>query len=233
MRTLVLGIGVASMATLCASAEAFQADNPYGGGTRLTGPAPAQIPESYASKEDRARIVTQRFAACMIKLRRAAIVRAIEPEPWQPEARRKLATTTDSRCLERGELVMAPALLRGAYYQQLYQLDFASRRPILPPTAIDFTAASTGALTDEAKTEIALRQFGDCVARSDPGDSVALILSTPGTAEETNALGALMPHFGGCLVRGSKWTLNRSSVTAILSEVVYREATSAGERPTK
>jgi hypothetical protein len=84
-------------------------------------------------------------------------------------------------------------------------------------------------LTDDAKTEIALRQFGDCVVRSDLGDSLALIRSSPGSAYETYALNALMPHFSACIVRGSKWTLNRSTVTAILSEVIYREAAAAGD----
>lgn len=224
MRTRILLIALSSIALVSSGAGAFQPDNPYGGGTHFTGPPPAEIPTGSMSQEDRARLLAQRFAACSIKAHRGAVLKAIQPEPWQSDARRQLENAVDEKCLARGALEMPSNLLRGAFYQQLYRERFGSRPPNLPPAAIDFTGSSGGNLTDEAKTEVALRQFGDCVARRDLNDAHVLILSIPGSEQETAALTALMPHFGACLVQGSKWTLNRSSVSAILSEVVYREA---------
>lgn len=233
MQQRQLAIGIAFIVWATTAAAAAQPDNPYGGGTRFTGPPPAEIPSGTLSPEDRARLLTQRFAACSIKAHRTAVLKAIEPEPWQSGALQLLQNSVDAKCLARGELQIPPDLLRGAFYQELYREKFHSSLPALPAAALDFAGAATSNLADDAKTQVALRQFGDCVARRDLNDAHVLILATPGSEQETFALTALMPHFGACLVRGSKWTLNRSSVSAILSEVIYREASAAPEAARK
>jgi hypothetical protein len=231
VRIQTVAIVVAATSLAIAPATAFPAENPYGGGTRLTGPPPAEIPTGPLSQQDKARVVTQRFAACLIKEHRTSVLKAIQPEPWQPGVGKLLATVADYRCLEAGQLEMPQSLLRGAFYQQLYRETFASGAPTLPATAIDFTAG-TKSLPDDAKTDVALRQFGDCVARKDLRDAHALALSSPGSAAESAALRNLMPHFGACVIQGSNWTLNRSSITAILSEVLYREGVAAHQKTT-
>lgn len=212
------------------SSFAMAQDNPYGGGTRLTGPPPAEIPRYPISDEDKARIVTQDLAACLIKRHREAVLKAIQEDPWQENARKMLISVVDSRCLAEGSLAVPPNLMRGAFYSQFYREKFAAAPPTLPASAVELAAAGNSNLTDDAKTGIALLQFGDCVARQDVNDAHAFVLSKPGSPTEDAALSALMPHFGPCVVQGSKWTLNRSSVSAILSEVLYREGmASAGK----
>lgn len=206
-----------------AAAGAAAVDNPFGGGTRLTGPQPAEIPTGAVSEQDKARIVGLRFAACMIKARRKAVAEAIASKPWDTDAGRKLTRAADPRCLEYGELAMPGKLLRGAFYQILYREKYSSGPPKLPEVAIDFTDGDQGTLTDDAKTDIALRQFGDCVARRDIWNAHLLVISTPGSSNETWAVEELTPDFSACVVQGAKWTLNRSTVAAILSEVLYRE----------
>ena len=218
---------VAVAASISAGAGAAPDENPYGGGTRLTPPPPAEIPTGSMSQQDKARILTLRLAACLIKEHGGAVLNAIKPEPWEQDAGRKLVSVVDDRCLDRGELAMPPSLLRGAFFDVFYRERFGSGPPQLPPAPIDFAAQNAGTLSDEAKTDIALRQFGDCVARRDIQNSHALVLSTPGSKEETAAVSALVPHFGACVVQGSKWTLNRSTVSAILAEVLYREGVAA------
>ena len=108
-RLMIVGAAVwTSAAGVAASA------NPYGGGTRLTGPPPAEIPTGPISQQDKARIVALRFAACLVKARRSAVLNAIKREPWEPDAGRMLVNVVDERCLERGELAMPSNLLRGA-----------------------------------------------------------------------------------------------------------------------
>lgn len=184
------------------------------------------------SAQDKARIVTMRFAACMIKAHRSAVLDVIKPEPWQGDTDRKLVGIVDAQCLEQGELAMPSNLLRGGLYQQLYREKFPSNPPTLPSVPIDFTAGQHGTLTDEANTEVALRQFGDCVVRRDIQNAHALVFSTPGGSKETAAIHALSPHFGPCVILGAKWTLNRTSVTAILSEVLYRDGVVAQAQAT-
>jgi hypothetical protein len=112
----------------------------------------------------------------------------------------------------------------------LYREKFPSDPPALPSVSIDFRAGEHGTLTDEAKTEVALRQFGDCVMRRDIQNAHALVFSTPGGSKETAAINALSPHFAPCVIQGANWTLNRASVTAILSEVLYREGIAAQQQ---
>jgi hypothetical protein len=113
--------------------------------------------------------------------------------------------------------------MRGAFYLQLYREAFPSAPPTLPSAAFDFSGTKGGNLTDDARNAIALLQFGDCVVHQDLNDAHALVLSRPGSSTEDAALNALVPHLGACLVQGSRWTLNRSSISAVLSEVLYRE----------
>src|SRR4030095_6621484 len=125
-------------------------ENPYGGGTRLHGPQPAEIPTGPMSAQDKARIVTMRFAACMIKAHRATVLDVIRPEPWQGEAAQKLVRIVDPQCLERGELAMPANLLRGALYQQFYREKFPTSPPVLPSVPIDFRAGEQGQISDAA-----------------------------------------------------------------------------------
>jgi hypothetical protein len=157
-------------------------------------------------------------------------VEVIAPEPWQDDSDKKLVKVVDERCLAEGQLSMPSNLLRGALYQVLYREKFASEPPALPSVPIDFAAGQQATLSDDAKTEVALRQFGDCVVRRDIRDAHALVRSTPGSSAETAAIQALSPHFAPCVIQGAKWTLNRASVTAILSEVLYREGIAAQQQ---
>lgn len=232
MRFQIFMVAIA-IASSSASAGPPSDGLPYGGGTRLRGPAPAEIPTGPMSKQDKARIATLRFAECLIKSRRAAALSAIALDPWDANATGKLTSIADARCLELGELAMPASLLRGAFYQVLYREKFWSGQPALPPVAIDFAATAGANATDDVKTEIALRQFGDCVVRRDLEDAHALLLSTPGTKAETIAVEGLMPHFAPCVIQGAKWTLNRANVTAILSEVLYRDGTAARQQASK
>jgi hypothetical protein len=224
MHVRKLAAVIAAM-TLTTWATAGAQDNPYGGGTRLTGPPPAEIPRGRISDEDKGRIVTQRLATCLIKANRGSVLKAIEVEPWQPGSREMLVRAVDSRCLESGTLAVPPNLLRGAFYQQFYQEKFGSGPPALTGTPMSISVADMSSLTEEQKAAIAMRQFGDCVVRRDLQDAHALVLATPGNLDELTAVKALMPHFSACVTQGSTWKLNRSSVSAILSEVLYRGGT--------
>ena len=226
----VRGLSAAAAAGVLSTSAALSAQatyEPYGGGTRIMGPPPAQIPNTPMSQEDKGRVATQELAGCLIKLHRSSVLKAVQPEPWEENARKMLVSVVDNRCLEEGALAVPPNLMRGAFYVQFYREAFSSAPPTLPPAAFDFSSAKAANLTDDAKTGIALLQFGDCVVRQDLNDAHALVLSRPGSPAEDVALNALVPHLGVCLVQGSKWTLNRSSISAVLGEVLYREGMQA------
>lgn len=227
MRTRFLAV-VASIAILSSTAAAAKAEDSKSGAPVFIVP-PEENYTASMTKEDAARLQAERVAACVVNARREMVLKGIQREPWEPSAHSALDSALDAKCLGNSQLVMPADLLRGAYFQELYRERFTAAWPTLAATPIDFAGKGAGTLTDEAKTDIALLQFGDCVARRDLGDVHQLILSLPGSPQETNALSALVPHFDACLVRGSKWTLDKSSITGLLSEVVYREAVASTE----
>lgn len=231
MRNQFLAIAVGSTAILSSVAGVCQPDNSQSGSPVFIVP-PAENYTASMTKEDAARLQVERVAACVVKEHRTMVLKGIQREPWEPAARHMLENALDAKCLGNAALVMPPDFLRGAYYQELYRERFATMPPTLFPAPIGFIDKTSRTLTEEAKTQIALREFGDCVARRDLSDAHALILALPGGAQETDALTALMPQFSACLVQGSKWSLDKSTISAILSEVVYREAVpSTGEVP--
>jgi len=223
MRLVALISVLGAAAIGISSSASGQADNPYGGGTRLTGPAPAEIPTGPKSPADKARVATQQLAGCLIKQHRGSVLKAIQQEPWVDGAEKMLKSVVDDRCLEAGELEIPTSLMRGAFYQELYREAYASALPVLPATAGDLLVPNVASISDEGKAELAIRQFADCVARSDLADAHAFVISPAGSVQEDAALTALVPHLGGCLAKGSNWSLNRSSLGAALSEVLYRE----------
>lgn len=225
MRRHFFKIMAASAAILAATTPNATIADPKGSGALVTVP-PAEVFSGALSDEDAARLEAERVAACVVNERRAIVLKALALEPWQPTARRMLESALDARCLDHAPLVMPADGLRGAYFQELYRERFMSGPPTLPSAPIDFGAGSSADLSVEAKMDIALRVFADCVAHRDLSDAHALILSAPGTLHETYALRALMPHFSACLVQGSQWTLNKSAISGLLSEVIYRQALS-------
>jgi len=227
-----LAASAAAAVSFSAGASA-QVDNPYSGGTRLPGPPAAEIPTGPKSPQDKARTATEDLAVCLIKRNRGAVIKAIQQEPWAEGAEKMLRSVVEDRCLESGELAIPTSLMRGAFYQQLYRETYATRLPTIPPTPGELVAPSEANLSDEGKAQIAVRQFADCVARSDLADAHAFVMATPGSAQEDAALSALVPHLGGCLTRGSNWSLNRSTLGAALSEVLYREAAQAAGSKTR
>ncbi|HEV2596659.1 MAG TPA: hypothetical protein VGU01_15820 [Sphingomicrobium sp.] len=231
MRNQFLAILVAATAIVSSAAGASRPNEPHSSGAAPFVPPAVSYTESM-TEDDAARLQQERVAACVVKARRGMVLKALQRDPWEPAARHMLENALDAKCLDNIQMVMPPDLLRGAYYQELYRERFGARAPALAPAPIDFRGKPGGKMTKDATVEIALREFGDCVVRRDLSDAQALILSLPGDPQETDALAALMPQFNACLVRGSQWTLDRGLISAILSEVVYREAVASnGEAP--
>ena len=223
MRAHIFATALA-LAACCSSVAALQVDISKAASAVVVPPEVSY--NGSLTEEDAQRLQAQRVAACVVRAHKALVLRGVQLDAWNPASRHTLEDALDARCLGNSRLVMPPDSLRGAYYQQLYRERFATAAPTLTQAPIDFVGKSSGNLSQEAKTEVALLQFGDCVARRDLGDTHALLLTLPGTEQETQVLQALMPQFRACLVQGSKWTLDKRTISAVLSEVVYREAAS-------
>jgi hypothetical protein len=199
-------------------------ENPYAGGTRLTNhPAEVERTPGALTAQDNARITLSQFARCVLKTQHSPALRAIKIAPWSPDERKALHGISDDRCLANGELSIPLELMRGAVFQELYRQTYAAGPPALPADPVDFTDGEKPPLAGEAAIDVAMRRFGDCVARRDLADSHALVLASPGTQQETDAISRLLPHFRACVVRGGQWKITKSVVSTLMAEVLYRE----------
>ena len=82
-------------------------------------------------------------------------------------------------------------------------------------------------LTLSRSKEIArifLSSFGECVVRTNPAGSYALLRSNVLTPEEDSAFVALRPAFGLCLDEGQKLTMNKSILRGTVALNHYRLA---------
>jgi hypothetical protein len=210
----------------CAWAQ--QTDREMELGSRISRPKPADIPDYPGmSDTDRARATAFQFAQCIVvkQRRRADAHFAMKrDDPQSNDVLRKLA---DNDCLRYGELRVPLELLRGAIFRSAYLSQFPHMPTKLATTAVDFDTY----LSDPKGASIVqyriLMDFADCVVRADFPNSDKIVRSEPGSPQENAALAALMPSLGPCMVSGFKVTLNRSVVSAVLSEALYREGLAA------
>jgi hypothetical protein len=216
---------VAATALMSGTPVFAQEDNPYGGGTRLThNPAEIEYAPGNLNQQDRARVTLAQFARCIIKKQRATVMKAVQRAPWAEDANKALFAIADENCLANGELTIPTSLLRGSVYQELYREKYSGGPPTLVPSQVDFAEGMKEPFGNDIAVDVAMRQFGDCVARRDLHNSHALVMASPGSSAETNAITDLLPDFSACLVKGSTWKITKSVMAAILSEVLYREA---------
>lgn len=160
------------------------------------------------SSIDRARDLMNQYGICIVSQHLGTARRALA-EPEGPALNRALAKLATDDCLFSGRLQMSQPLFRGALYRAMYLRDFA----FLPQ---DELAALKAARGD------ALPTFGDCVARLSPDGARALVMASPATRSERDALDTLRPALSDCLppkqqVRFTLWGLQ-----ATLAEALYK-----------
>jgi hypothetical protein len=68
----------------------------------------------------------------------------------------------------------------------------------------------------------AVDEMGACMADTDPAGITSLIRSTPGTTDESNAIGALSAALTKCLSAGTRLDASRSALRAALADALYQ-----------
>jgi hypothetical protein len=112
-------------------------------------------------------------------------------------------------------------VLRGAIAQALYEEKFAARAPDANPTAVPL--AHDWPATGETAAQLAtIYSFADCFVAAQPASVRQLVLTVPGSAEESAALRAMRPNFASCLVKDVTFNTNRETMRAVLTESLHR-----------
>jgi hypothetical protein len=68
----------------------------------------------------------------------------------------------------------------------------------------------------------AVDEMGACMADTDPAGIVALIQTTPGSDDESAAIGALSPALTKCLSAGTRLDASRQALRAALADALYQ-----------
>jgi hypothetical protein len=204
-----------------------------------------------ARLEETRRIMAD-FARCTVKRHRAeAVSYVLDPARHTPDERpKKLA---DSYCLINltilknadVALVLPGDMMRYAIADVLLAEEFPSFSPNLienaaplnhpQPNPSDFTPKPGKRYTPEqlqriaearvrALVRVAFAQYGECVVRTDPVGSHALINSKASSPQEFGAIQALMPAFAECLPEGQQFKSNAAMLRGVVAVNFYRLA---------
>jgi hypothetical protein len=201
---LAFSIGLGSGQAALAQGDVYKPT-----GSRVGRPAPAQAPDNVTmSPIDVARATVNQFADCIVR------------------NDKKLTAA----CLWDGNLTMPQSLLRGAIFRAAYNRDFASRALTFSEQPIDYAVYLEEQKSPEAVRYLVLLDFADCVVRAEASNARAFAIAIPGSKGEKDALAVLQPQLGPCFPAGVNVTFNKSILSAVLAEALYREV-EAGQMP--
>lgn len=170
------------------------------------------------------------FSVCVAK-DRANSNRLLGTMPGSAEEANVLVQFMSEGCPEFGDLTIEPALLRGTMAEALFERDFSSiggkpKNPVAALFAIPAMEAFTQ-LAPIAKLKVALLGFADCVVAAVPKETVKMLRTDPGGADERAAFTAIAPALGPCLNDGVKIEFNRTQLRGALAEAAYRASVQA------
>ncbi|HEY0027491.1 MAG TPA: hypothetical protein VGC35_06445 [Allosphingosinicella sp.] len=187
----------------------------------------------YGTDPKDVRSISRIFAECTLRRGRGSVERYLAaPIGGSEEAKLRKRILVDD-CLGAGSLTLPLEVIRGALFEQLYLADFktAPVADLSAVPAIDYTIGYAQPIAPQASNGIALARFGDCVARTDPGNARSMLVNVPDSRGETAALQALKSRLGGCIPQGQKISFSRSVLRASIAEGLYRLARAATGAP--
>lgn len=186
---------------------------------------PAAVPREVGKFDEavEAQRVMNDYGSCILqrsRRRAEAALRKVPGSKWEDQAMRKLASPD---CLSDGVLSFQPGLFRGSLFEALYEADFKTT-PVAAADAppVDYSAGADAPITDEVRVQVALRQFADCVVRSNASAARALVLSKVGSAAEGDSFQQLMPAMSRCLAKGVELNFTRPVLRGLIAETLYR-----------
>jgi len=174
-----------------------------------------------------ARLTMEQFAACLVSRSRGRAIKYANMRADDPGYRKYMLSLFDSmgdQCLSSGDLAFNDMVFRGTIFQALYAAEFPTASA---PT--DFSAVPNTGFRDaygpqvapEARSVVALEQFGECVGRADGPGLRNLLNAIPGSAQETALFNALVPKFSGCIPKGETLAFSKVILKGALAEGMY------------
>ncbi len=209
----------------------------------ISAPVVAQRAEQPLTGKD-ARKVMRDFAECAVK-RQHDVAREFVLSPSDQRLDEKdYRSLINGACLGMmtARLEMRPAMFRGALAERLITIDVGTA-PINPtnkpalagamptmPASTDAKGSAVNATQlaalqvgyDQALADRFVSQLGECVVRTDPEGSRAVLATEQDAESEKAALIALSAAISGCVAKGQTLKFNRSNIRAGLATSYYR-----------
>ncbi len=201
-----------------------------------SGIAPAQVPGEVLKQQiattdqaRHARRVLAGGAQCLLSDRPSNVRAFLKMFPQSKDAARSATYLNQGDCVDGAsggqQMNFGPTMLRGAIYKAMYVRDFAGKAPEMG-SAPDYTVDARGQDAAAVKNYVADRQFAACVIRAKPDLARAYVLAEPEGNAEFDALKALQPTIEDCTSSDRDAPMTRSTISGLVSEVLYRMATS-------
>lgn len=178
-------------------------------------------------KDDLVRSFLVDYARCLYDLDRRGVERLSALVPGTNDYAQLAKRVAVNQCISTGDMKFRHSSLQGALFLYRYKAEFGSRTPILKADPIDYAALAGG--TDEwSRRFVAYRKFAQCVVRTDPVASRALVLGPVGSANEAAAIQTLSPALGSCIDKGVTINLTKERLSGLVAEALYRLSTRDG-----
>ncbi|WP_426258679.1 hypothetical protein [Sphingomonas sp. DC1600-2] len=172
-----------------------------------------------------ARKTMMAFAACL-QNRAGFKLRKILDLPVGAKATRdRWRSLLDEGCLDiEGTLRFQPNVMRGAFYEIIYRMDFGKFPAVVTfddVAPIAYPVSQEDQYRDGAKYRLEM-EVGDCMVRADPAAARTLILTDVESDQETASIKALVPVVSKCMDAGRTVTLSTSIMRGLAAEALYR-----------
>lgn len=193
-------------------------------GSRVGRPAPADVPDnSSLADATKARLMVYRFADCSIRSNKKTAQGYMDAKAESQASSKLMNPLVSEECLWNADLRMPIPLLRGAIFRAAYYRDFEKADLKLREAPVDFQTYVEDPKQPSVARYLVTLDFADCVVRADPAGVRAYVMAEPDSKAETAALAAIQPKLGPCFPASVQMTVNRSNLSAMLAEALYRE----------
>lgn len=162
----------------------------------------------------------QEFSGCVVERNAAGAAAAIDSDFRDTRAyraRMDKLVQSERGCLIGGTLRIRGVVLAGFLAEALVEKKLSISDPV---AAVSHDATKAPIVARDVAEGIAL-----CSARSKPVETVALLGTVPGSAEEGAAITALLPQVQNCTAKGVDARFNKPGLRAILALAFRRLAT--------
>lgn len=196
-------------------------------GTRFKRFTPANMAkQSGMSEAEHQRFTLTKFSDCVVQRDRNEALIYLGLAPTTKGAMKIGGKIFSPECIKTesgGQLRIPGPVVRSGLYGALYRADFGRHEGTLSEQPLDLAKDENRDLPNY----VALREFAECVVRSDPANSRAAVLAYVGSTAEKTAFAALAPKFGPCLPQGTQVEFSKTIIQGLLGEVLYRLSTPA------